>query len=158
MIIAPWYGSLPQRVARCASSRVQWLTADDALRYSAVVQLDARADTLLRELARSADSPDLRERTARALTGENRHVEAVATLCARFAHFNAHEPGALPCLCRLCLRPDESRTTLRGTEFIRDFTVASGRVLFFWVPADLRDQARAIERSVNAELRARLHP
>ena len=128
------------------------------MRYSVPVQVDPQADTLLRELAVSVDEPGLRERAARALMRENRHAEAIAVLRTKLAHFNAHEPGALPCLCRRCLRPDEARTTLQGTEFIRDFTVASGRVLFFWLPADLLDQAQQVERSVNAELRSRLRP
>ena len=114
-------------------------------------------DVLLQQLDSADDDARLRERAARALIEAGRPGEAVALLRARLAHFNAHEPGVLPCLCRRCLDDDDEQTaTAYGTDFTRDFTVAEGRVLFFWRPADLDAQAARVRRSVNVGLRARL--
>lgn len=127
----------------------------------------SKADSLLAELDARPDDASLRERAARALDADDRPAQAVALLQQGLIHFNAHEPGLLPCLCRRCIVPDHRQTSAAGNEFERDFVVAEGsprgRVLFFWVPDELvkgqdqnSAQRRRMRRSVLAGLRSRI--
>jgi hypothetical protein len=129
----------------------------------------SKADSLLARLDEHPDDAGLRERAARALDADDRPAEAVALLQQGLIHFNAHEPGLLPCLCRRCIVPGDRRATANGSAFLRDFVVAEGkprgRVLFFWIPRELVDtsaqddqsrQRRRVRRSVLAGLRSRI--
>lgn len=122
-----------------------------------MLDLDVPADALVQQLVDyAADDWRLRERAARLLAQERRHAESVALLREKLSHFNAHEPGGLPCLCRRCMDVEEASAVAQGKDFTRDFTVAEGRVLFYWRPAELDQRAEVVRRSVNAGLRARL--
>ena len=116
----------------------------------------ADADALLQRLADTPDDAALREQAARQLLAEKRPVEATAVLQDRLIHVNAHETGTLPCLCKRCMEPEMLTTSALESRFTRDFTVAEGRVLFFWLPDDLAGQARRVRRSVHVGLRHRL--
>jgi hypothetical protein len=142
------------------------LTAGLGLGY---VRGVSKADSLLARLDEHPGDASLRERAARALEADDRPAEAVALLQQGLIHFNAHEPGLLPCLCRRCIVPGDRRTTVAGSTFHRDFVVAEGqprgRVLFFWIPQELVEprgqndqsrQRRRVRRSVLAGLRSRI--
>ena len=114
------------------------------------------ADELLAELESRPEDQALCERCARALVAAGRPAEAVAVLQAGFIHFNAHEPGSLPCLCRRCIVGDQVTTEAQEMTFRRDFVTASGRVLWYWMPEDLVPEKRRVRRSVEVGLRSRL--
>lgn len=92
---------------------------------------------------------------ARACAENGRSAEAAELLAGNFIHLNAHDPGALPCLCKRCLTPDNDTASAGGTDFYRDFAVASGRVLYFWVPAELARKRKQIANDVAAGMRRR---
>lgn len=116
----------------------------------------SNADALVASLADDPDNADLREQAARALTSEGRHADAVALLQEAFTHLNAHDPGSLPCLCRRCMTAEDVRARVGDTLFVRDFSVAGGRVLFYWLPEELLGQTHKVRRSVQGSLRTRL--
>lgn len=139
-----------------AAGNIQAATIADSalgLRYRGQV---STADALASSLADDPESAELREKAARALAEEGRHAEAIALLEEGFTHLNAHDPGSLPCLCRRCITAEEVRTRVGDATFVRDFTVAGGRVLFYWVPEELVGQLPRVRRSVHGSLRARL--
>jgi hypothetical protein len=94
---------------------------------------------------------------ARALEAEGDRAGAYALLHARFVHLNAHEADdLLPCLCRRCFQPDLAEAEVDGARYLRDWAEASGRVLYFWLPWELRAQARDVRSGVAARLYGRL--
>lgn len=97
----------------------------------------------------------IRVDAARACAANGFAAEAAELLAGRLVHLNAHDPGALPCLCKRCLRPGHDTTASGGSEFFRDFAVAGGRVLYFWVPAELARDRDRISRDVAAGMRQR---
>lgn len=106
-------------------------------------------------------NPATRIDAARACVENGRSAEATRLLAGNFIHLNAHDPGALPCLCKRCLAPDSDTASAGGTDFYRDFAVASGRVLYFWVPAELARKRKQIANDVAAGMRRRFersHP
>lgn len=114
-------------------------------------------ETLLETLQQSPKDEGLRERAARALALAERHAEAVATLLAGLHNLTAHvRKDALPCLCKRCLVAEQGQAEVRGAPFLRGFTVASGRVLFFWMPADLRGKEAHVADSVRSALARKL--
>ncbi len=79
-------------------------------------------------------------------------------------HFNAHDPDSrLPCLCQRCFADAPPRASLEGVDFVQAQAVAEGRVLHFWLPADLesvRDQvcervARRMKHNLDNPTKAR---
>ncbi len=110
-------------------------------------------------LTRLKDAPDdlgLRERTARACSKIGRDTKAVEILRDHFVHLNAHDWGALPCLCKRCLISDRAAAQVEETHFVRDFAIAAGRLLYFWTPTDLEHERRQVVASVTSKLRDQL--
>lgn len=94
---------------------------------------------------------------ARTLEARGQRREAYALLHRRFVHLNAHEPDdSLPCLCRRCFQPELVETEVGGARYLREWTEARGRVLYFWLPWELRQQARKVRSGVAASLFGRL--
>lgn len=113
--------------------------------------------TQLAELQDRPQDERLRERAARALAQAGRHAEAAATLLAGLRNLTAHSrKDPLPCQCKKCLVPHQGQAEARGAPFLRGFTAASGRVLFYWLPADLRGKEAAVSDAVRAGMRKRL--
>ena len=96
-------------------------------------------------------------RQARALEAAGRSGDAARLLIGQQTNLTAHDPrDPLPCLCRHCLNPGLSETTLGQDAFYRDFALAEGRVLFYWVPAELPRSAglsEAVADRVGANLK-----
>lgn len=101
-----------------------------------------------------SDVPEECERAARVATNAGRHAEAVEALRG-LANLTAHDRGPLPCLCRRCLDPLVVECEADGQRFRREFSVVGKRVLYFWLPVELLDDARVVQRSVGAAMRAR---
>jgi hypothetical protein len=113
-------------------------------------------ESLIAELDSKPDDWQLRERAARALQREGRDAEVAKLLTGKLRNLTGHEPPPLPCLCRKCLKPELTTTEALGFTFDREFAVAEGRVLFYWVPRDLRQRRKAVRASVQTVLGDRL--
>ena len=124
-----------------------------SVRSSAPEPLDLEA--VLASVEANPDDAETRVDAARTCARHGRAAAAAELLAEAFTHLNAHDPGALPCLCKRCLSPERDSAAAGGTEFFRDFAVASGRVLYFWVPAELARKREQISRDVAAGLRRR---
>ena len=114
-------------------------------------------DQLLEQLRGEPADAELRERAARALEAEGRHLQAVELLTERLINLTAHEGPPLPCMCKQCLDPARIEAEEDGVLFQRDFSIASGRVLFYWVPRELHGDKR-LRRSVHGRLEKKLVP
>lgn len=122
---------------------------------------DESSDALVTALSQTPTDDALRLRAARALQREGRGAEAVGVLLAGHWNVTRHAKAAdapAPCLCKRCLRPEVDAIEMDGLPLTRDFAVAHGRVLFFWVPASLAAQADAVRDAVTDELLGRLKP
>ena len=111
---------------------------------------------VLAELAQRPDDADLRAHAARLLAASGDHQRAIALLQERLIHFNAHGDYRLPCLCRSCLVAAEVVADCDGESFVRDFAASAGKVLFYWLPAELADDRAAVAERVGRRLRAQL--
>jgi hypothetical protein len=120
--------------------------------------MDRSVDELLQAVQQKPEDEGKRERAARALEAQGRPAEAVALLTERLVNLTAHEGPPLPCLCRQCLEPAQTRSEHGGMTFTRDFSVARGRVLFYWVPAQLVGDAARVRRSVAQVMDENLKP
>jgi hypothetical protein len=67
-----------------------------------------------------------------------------------------HEETSLPCLCRRCLHPENASADAEGTRYVRDFVVAHGRTLFYWMPEELLPEAKQVRASMRSAVRDRL--
>lgn len=114
------------------------------------------SQTLLDELHRKPTDDALRERAARSLQQEGKEAEAIALLTGTLRNLTAHEPPPLPCLCKRCLDPARTRAEAFGFDFTRELAVAEGRVLFYWVPGELRRHGKGVRRSVQTALEDKL--
>jgi hypothetical protein len=112
-------------------------------------------DELLDAVRGKPDDAPLREQAARALHRSGRFPEATSVL-ATFVNITAHDGAVLPCLCKQCLAPDLVRAEADGLAFRRDFAVALGRVLHFWIPEVLLDHNKEVNASVQAALQEKL--
>jgi hypothetical protein len=112
---------------------------------------------LRRKLKAAPEDETLRARLARALEAEGNPREAVEVLTTRFVNLTAHDEPTLPCLCKHCLDPELLTAELAGMTFRREFAVTNGRVLFFWVPEQLRHR-RAVANAVASRMRDKLRP
>lgn len=112
-------------------------------------------DELLDAVRGKPDDAPLREQAARALHRSGRSPEAISVL-AGFRNITAHDGALLPCLCKQCLNPELVRAEAGGLAFRRDFAVALGRVLYFWIPEVLLDHAKEVDASVQAALHQKL--
>lgn len=122
---------------------------------------DESSDALVEALSQTPTDDALRLRAARALQREGRGAEAVGVLLAGHWNVTRHGKAAdspAPCLCKRCLRPEVDSVEMGGMPLVRDFTVAYGRVLFFWVPASLAGQADAVRDAVTDAMLGRLKP
>lgn len=98
------------------------------------------------------------EADARSLMESGDHGGAAGFLLSNGMALADHdEGGGLPCLCRRCIVPEVHTAERYGVTFERDFVVAGRRVLFFWVPSELRGEAVKVRHSVRSALRSRLH-
>ncbi len=111
----------------------------------------ASSKALLEELDRKPNDLALREQAARALQREGDEAGAITLLTGALRNLTAHEPPPLPCLCKRCLEPALKSAEAGGLAFDRDFAVAAGRVLFYWVPREVRRKP-GLRRSVQAKL------
>jgi hypothetical protein len=112
-------------------------------------------ESVLASVEANPRDPMTRIGAARACVENGRAAEAAELLAGNFVHLNAHDPGALPCLCKKCLTPASDTASAGGTDFIREFAVATGRVLYFWVPAELARKRKQIANDVAAGMRRR---
>ncbi len=64
--------------------------------------------------------------------------------------------GLLPCLCKGCLPASGERAETGGMAFVRSSTEALGRVLYFWMPEEMKKNADVVGRSVRSVLASRL--
>jgi len=112
--------------------------------------------TLLTELESKPTDLAPRERAARALQAAGEEAEAIALLTAHLRNLTAHEPPPLPCMCKRCLDPVRTSAEAFGFHFTREFAVAEGRVLFYWMPAELKKRSRGVCRSVQSALEDKL--
>ncbi len=107
---------------------------------------------LLKELTDQPDDLARRERAARALLEDDRADEAVKLLRERLVHLNRHEKKPpLPCLCPKCFKPAASLTD-DGATYHLEFAIADGRVLYYWLPAEILDQRSTVSNSVRGSL------
>jgi hypothetical protein len=116
-------------------------------------------DTVEARLAALQAAPKnfaLRERAALALTREDRHDDAIKLLREGLIVFNAHSKAPLPCMCKKCLKPGATTAEASGVVFQRDFAVAHGRVLFYWVPDELVSERTRVRNSVRDALKIRI--
>ena len=111
------------------------------------------ADDLLDKVGREPADLALRERAARALARAGRTEESVKVLTSTLRNLTAHEAQALPCLCKRCLDPKQAQAENGGAAYYREFAVAEGRVLFFWVPVELKRRAKGVASSVQTTLK-----
>lgn len=71
----------------------------------------------------------------------------------------AHEPESpLPCLCSRCLPAAAQTVEVAGASYRRAEAAAHGRVLRFWVPAELKAELPAVTQAVTARLQDSLRP
>ena len=71
----------------------------------------------------------------------------------------AHEATSpLPCLCQKCLPSAAETVEVAGAKFLRAQAEAHGRVLPFWVPAELAAELPAVTQAVIARMQANLKP
>ena len=71
-------------------------------------------------------------------------------------HLNGHEASPLPCLCKRCFNPEKTRAEVEGVTFLRSHAVARGRVLYYWIPAELEADQKQVRRAVVARMEAKL--
>ena len=68
------------------------------------------------------------------------------------------EKSQLPCLCKRCFADAKDSVDLDGETYIRGKVEVNGRILWFWLPAVLRDELGDIAEAVETRLRKRLPP
>jgi hypothetical protein len=62
----------------------------------------------------------------------------------------------LPCLCKACFLLSTEKISAGGMDFIRMSTEVAGRVLYYWMPAEMEKDARLVKKSVQSVLQERL--
>jgi hypothetical protein len=71
----------------------------------------------------------------------------------------AHEaPGPLPCLCHKCLQAAPESIEVGGMSFFRAKTEVAERILWFWVPADIKAEMPSVLQAVQSRLYRKLKP
>jgi hypothetical protein len=67
-----------------------------------------------------------------------------------------HEEGApLPCLCKACFLQSADHMTAGGMDFLRMSTEVAGRVLYYWMPAEMEKHSAIVKKSVQSVLQER---
>lgn len=115
----------------------------------------AERDQLLKALRATPEDAGLRERAARACIRAESPERVPELLAGHFIHLNAHDLGPLPCLCKACLAGELHAASTDGTGFVRDFAIAEGRILYFWLPETLNTQRKRVVGSVASNMRLR---
>lgn len=78
---------------------------------------------------------------------------------SRPVNLTKHEASApLPCLCVKCLPDAPELLEVGGATFFRAQTELFERILWFWVPSEIKSDLPAITQSVNSRLRGRIEP
>lgn len=68
-----------------------------------------------------------------------------------------HEDGMpLPCLCKACILQSSDRISAGGMDFLRTSTEVAGRILYYWLPAELEKHSTLVKKSVHSVLQERL--
>ena len=122
--------------------------------------MNETADALLKnidDLTSATPDDDLLTAAAEALEAEGRPAEAAQLLVRHRTNVTGYEEPTLPGLCKRTLDPARVTAEAEGFRFRREFALAHGRVLFFWVPEELTGR-KALRRSVASRLQARLRP
>lgn len=71
----------------------------------------------------------------------------------------AHDATSpLPCLCTKCLPSAAETVEVAGASYLRVQAAAHGRVLWFWVPAELKAELPAVTQAVHARMQKNLKP
>lgn len=122
---------------------------------SAPLDLADRVAAALEALDQDPDDARLRASAARLCAMDGQSSKS-AELLGSFIHLNAHEPGALPCLCKRCFDPALGSADTDGSTFVRGFAVEHGRVLYYWMPEVLSECREHVASDVAARLRKRL--
>lgn len=67
-----------------------------------------------------------------------------------------HEDGQpLPCLCKACFLQSGDHITASGMDFLRMSSEVAGRVLYYWMPAELEKHSTVVKKSVHSVLQER---
>lgn len=69
-----------------------------------------------------------------------------------------HEASPLPCLCRKCLPAAAETFEVDGAAYFRAHVIANGRILWFWVPAELKGRVAEVAQAVADRLMNSLEP
>ena len=62
----------------------------------------------------------------------------------------------LPCLCKACFLQSTDHVSAGGMDFLRMSSEVAGRVLYYWMPAEMEKHARLVKKSVQSVLQERL--
>jgi hypothetical protein len=74
-------------------------------------------------------------------------------------NLTAHEAASpLHCLCMKCLAAAPETLERDGASYFRASVEAQGRILWFWVPGELKDDLPAVAQAVQERLQQRLKP
>jgi len=76
----------------------------------------------------------------------------------KLIHLNQHEESDLPCLCRKCLRPEQTVVEVSGVVFHRQEARARRRLLYYWMPEALLKEQKQVRFSIENRMRAQLRP
>ncbi len=104
-------------------------------------------------MAPMATTDDLLE--VNTLLASGQVLEALAQLPKPIVHFNAHERGPLPCLCKRCVDSIGEVVRVRDTDFILDAAIGGRHFLLYWVPIAIRSDRAQIRQRVATQLRSR---
>lgn len=66
------------------------------------------------------------------------------------------EKQPLPCLCKACILQTSDQISAGGMEFLRSSTEVAGRILYYWMPAEIEKHAALVKKSVQSVLQERL--
>lgn len=69
-----------------------------------------------------------------------------------------HESSPLPCLCRKCLPSAAETVAVDGAAYFRAHVIVQGRILWFWVPEELKARVPEVAQAVANRLTASLEP
>jgi hypothetical protein len=134
-----------------------WFAAKPANDAAVPEQVEGKSVERQQSERRTTPAEDMRtEQTARDLFREGKAADALAFLSERGVLFAKHGSTSLPCLCQQCLRPDLDVAEREGVVYLRDFVVTQHRVFFYWMPAELREDAKQVRASMRGEVRHRL--
>ena len=74
-------------------------------------------------------------------------------------NLTAHDADSpMPCLCQKCLASAPETLVVQGATFIRAQAAAQGRILWFWVPVELKAELAAVVESVSGRMQKSLQP